>query len=69
MEIQGIWSIKELSDFYVIKHNGGFNKFRVAPFRKITENDLSAYNGYNPTQIGVGVQKEILKFYGLELAV
>lgn len=68
MIVNGAWYVSELPMEAVVElESGELRHFHLAPFRHITESDLSPYKGYHPRKMrGQPLPDYLYRFYGLE---
>ena len=68
MLITGAWAIKQLPEQYVLEIPAvGLRCVRIVPFRELTGDDLTPYEGYHPRKInGIPMPDYLYHFYGLE---
>ncbi len=66
--INGAWYVDSLPNQVVIElADGSLTKFRLTPFRKITDKDFTAYKSYHPRKCkGQPLPDYLYKFYGLQ---
>jgi transcriptional regulator with XRE-family HTH domain len=69
LTVNGAWTVTALPDQYVVElADGRLAKLYIAPFRQVSESDLTPYAGYHPGKIGLPMSDCLYRFYGLQTA-
>ena len=68
LKINGAWYLDALPNQIVAElEDGSLTKFRLTPFRQITEKDFTPYKSYHPRKCkGQPLPEYLYRFYGLE---